>query len=399
MKYLLWTLVLALAAPTFASPAPSPVVKRQTASTCTLPSGYSFASTSLLPNPFVFANGTALTQTAQWACRQGEINDAFQKYELGALPPKPSTVTGSLSGTTFTVSVTDSGKSATFTATVTRPSSGTAPYPAIIGIGGISFPQPAGVAVINFPNDDVALENDGSSRGVGKFYNVYGTSASAGALMAWTWGVSRLIDVIEQVGTSLIDVNHLGVSGCSRDGKGAFVVGAFEPRIALTIPQESGSGGSACWRVSDDLFADGNNIQTAHEIVQENVWFSTLFNPYATATSTLPIDHHELAALVAPRGLFVIDNDIDWLGPVSQAACMEAGQMVYSALGVPDAFGYSLVGNHAHCSFPSSQQANLTLYINKYLLGSSTPTGFVRDNSGYGNNNTAYISWTAPTLS
>jgi len=43
-----------------------------------------------------------------------------------------------------------------------------------------------GVAVINFPNDDVAQQNGQGSRGVGKFYNMYGSGHSAGALIAWS---------------------------------------------------------------------------------------------------------------------------------------------------------------------------------------------------------------------
>ena len=57
--------------------------------------------------------------------------------------------------------------------------------------------------------------------------------------------MSRLLDVIEADTSGLLDVSHVGVTGCSRNGKGALAVGAFDERVALTIPQESGSGGSA----------------------------------------------------------------------------------------------------------------------------------------------------------
>ncbi len=46
------------------------------------------------------------------------------------------------------------------------------------------------------------------------------------------------------------------------------------------------------------------------------MWFSKNLNSYTSKTNTMPEDHHMLAALWAPRGLFVIENDIDWLGPV-----------------------------------------------------------------------------------
>ena len=39
-------------------------------------------------------------------------------------------------------------------------------------------------------------------------------------------------------------------------------MGAFDERIKLTIPQESGSGGSASWRVSDWMASQGQETQT-----------------------------------------------------------------------------------------------------------------------------------------
>ena len=65
-------------------------------------------------------------------------------------------------------------------------------------------------------------------------------------MTAWVWGVSRIIDALELSPHANINLNKLAVTGCSRDGKGALMAGAFETRIALTIPQESGSGGDTC---------------------------------------------------------------------------------------------------------------------------------------------------------
>ena len=63
------------------------------------------------------------------------------------------------------------------------------------------------------------------------------------------------------------------------------MAGAFEDRIALTIPQESGSGGDACWRLSKYEIDNGNQVQDAVEIVGENVWFSPAFNAFSTGVS------------------------------------------------------------------------------------------------------------------
>lgn len=345
-------------------------------------------------------SGTKVTTKSAWTCRRAEISQLLQVNELGTKPPKPSSVTGTLSGNTLTINVSDSGKSISFTATISYPSSGTAPYPAIIAYGAASIPIPAGVATITFNNDDLGTQNDSSSRGKGKFYTLYGSNHSAGAMIAWAWGVSRIIDALESVSNSRINTQRIGVTGCSRNGKGAMVAGAFDDRIALTIPQESGSGGSACWRLSDSMKAGGTNVQTASEIVGENVWFSTAFNAFSNSVPKLPVDHHELAGLVAPRGLFVIENtSMEWLGNLACYGCMKAAQTIYTALGATANFGFSQVGNHNHCQFPSSQQSELYAYINKFLLDQSTTTSVFRTDGSFNFDSAGWMPWTVPTLS
>ncbi|WDK21823.1 hypothetical protein CGRA01v4_13113 [Colletotrichum graminicola] len=132
-------------------------------------------------------------------------------------------------------------------------------------------------------------------------------------------------------------------------------------------------------------------------MVQES-WFSPNFNTWSTRSSQIPEDHHLLAGLVAPRGLYVTENDIDWLGPVSTTGCMKAGRLIYQALGVPQNMGFSLVGGHNHCQFPSEQNAELTQYINYFLLDHTTkPSPLERStvNVSVGD----YASWTTPMLS
>ena len=387
-----------LASAVSSSPTPiSPPVARQACSPATdIPS----TSASLLPNPFTFADGTDVTTAEQWTCRQEEILNAFQQYELGDLPGPPDSLEASLSGNSLSISVTVGGASATFSASISAAGSGASPKGAMIGVGGFSIPVSSDLASITFDNDGFAQQNGGSSRGIGTFYDLHGSDHSAGALAAWAWGISRVIDGLEQLGpdTTGIDTSRLGVTGCSRNGKGAFVAGALEPRIALTIPQESGAGGAACWRISDSEKAAGKNIQTAEQIVGENVWFSPRFNTWTTQTASLPYDHHMLAGLVAPRGLYVPENNIDWLGPVSTTGCMRAGRLVYEALGASEHFGFSLVGGHNHCQFPGSQEGELGQFVDYFLLGGSTPPEVI-DNSEEPVQAADWIDWEAPDLS
>ena len=197
-------------------------------------------------------NGSKVTTKDGFACRQQQINQLFQQSELGTKPDKRSTLTASFSSNTLTITAGNNGKSVSFSTQTTYPTTGKAPYPAIIGLAGGSIPHPAGVAIINFNNDDIAAEIDASSRGQGKFYTLYGSNATASAMTAWAWAVSRIIDALEATPSANINISRIGVNGCSRDGKGAFVAGALDDRVVLTIPQESGSGGAACWRISDD---------------------------------------------------------------------------------------------------------------------------------------------------
>ncbi|KAJ6260397.1 hypothetical protein Dda_4623 [Drechslerella dactyloides] len=364
-----------------------------------IPNPIPLVSNSRLPDPFTFSSGSKVTTKAQFTCRQAEIFAAMQQYELGTKPGKPQTVSASLSGNTLTINVSDQGKSISFTVTISKPA-GNGPFPAIIAYGGASIPIPAGVATITFRNDDVAAQNNGASRGQGKFYTLYGSGHSAGALTAWAWGVSRIIDAIEQTPSTGINPQRIGVTGCSRNGKGAIVAGALDDRIALTIPQESGSGGAACWRLSDYQKSQGQNVQTASQIVGENVWFSTLFNANSNSVNRLPFDHHSLAGLVAPRGLFVIENtSMEWLGNLSTYGCMKVGQIIYQALGVTSNMGYSQVGHSDHCGFPASQRNDLNAFINRFLLDQNVATNIFRTDGSFSFNQAQWVDWTVPTLS
>jgi len=362
---------------------------------CTaLPDTLTFPTNAKLPDPFKFYGGTRVSTKDEWACRQAELSQLIQRYELGTFPGPPDTLTATLSGSSLAINVGANGKTMSFTVTIKKPS-GTGPFPAVIAFGGASLPIPAGVATITFNNDDMGAQSGPSSRGTGKFFTLFGSQHSAGSLTAWAWGVSRIIDALEKTPSAGIDTKRIGVTGCSRNGKGAIVAGAFEPRIALTLPQESGSGGSGSWRVSD--YIGSATTQTAGQIITEQPWTGRPFDQYVKKVTSLPHDHHFLMGMIAPRGLFIIDNNIAWLGPQSSWVDANAGHKVYEALGVPDNLGYSQIGSHDHCSFPSNQQAQLTAFFNKFLLNQPTTNTAIMV-SGTTYDEARWVDWTVPTL-
>jgi hypothetical protein len=343
-----------------------------------------------------------MTNIDIWPYRRAEIAALAQEFEYGYKPNTPySATTGSFSSNSLTVTVIDSGKTISFSCSISYPSTGSAPYPAMIGCGVSSLNNTQlsnmGVAVITFPSDQIAQENDATSRGIGKFYDMYGSSQSAGALMAWAWGMDRLIDAIEKTPAANIDPKRLGVTGCSRWGKGALACGAFDERIVLTIPEESGSGGAASWRVSDYNLAHGQVVQTLQEIVGENVWFRQNFSQFRYTANKLPFDHHSVIGLIAPRACLIIENDILWLGPYSTWNCANAAHMIWEGLTVPDKMGYTESIAHGHCSFPSSEQSYVNAFVQKFLVGNGTDdTNVMSSDPGYPYDQSRWVNWFPP---
>lgn len=374
---------------------------------CTVPSLKPFADLpqiATLPDPFLSINGTHLTQKQEWPCRRAEIAAQVQHYELGTKPVAPQQVSGSVNNEKITVTVKENGKEISFDATIILPATGTAPYPAMIGIGNSFLNNQElsqqGIAVIQFPNNLLGEQQNGQSRGKGKFYDIYGSDHTASAMMAWSWGVSRLIDVLQKSNNTLINTNRLGVTGCSRNGKGALVAGAFDERIALTIMQESGSGGAASWRISDAQLAAGQNVQTLRQIVTENVWFTDQFKIFSEAANKLPFDHHSVMGLIAPRGLLVIENtSMEWLGNQSSYTTPVIAHEIWKALGAGDNMGVSQIGGHNHCQLPASQQPEVNAFVQKFLLDDSSVNTQVQKTDGtFPIEFSRWVNWQTPLL-
>lgn len=361
----------------------------------TLPSASGLPSIAALPDPFKKIDGTRMTKKSEWTCRREEIGAQLEKYVYGEKPRNPEKVVGSMSGNTLTVTVTDKGKTASFTVTISKPA-GTGPFAAVIGYGGGNLGNSYSslpVATINFT--PFTLASEGSGRGKGVFYDLYGSNHAASGLMAQAWGVSRIIDALASTPAAGIDPRKIAVTGCSRYGKGAVVAGAFDQRIKVTIPQESGSGGVSAWRIVATL-SDAQPIASTHD---EAYWTRSDFKSnFANAPGKLPIDNHQMAAMIAPNALLVIDNSIAWLGPKAGYGSTIAAKEVFTALGAGEAVTYSSVGSHAHCGLPASQNHWVASYFRKNLLGQTGEAARIEAPSDYTFDRARWINWTTPTL-
>lgn len=368
----------------------------------TLPAVSELPSIPKLPDPFKFMDGRPVTLKEDWPRRRAEISRLVQEYVYGPLPPKPATVTGALSENSLTVNCSEKGKSISFSVKIEYPTTGKAPYPAMISIGPwLTLPKSEldnlGIAILYFPNDELGRQGGAHDRGKGKFYDLYGADHPAGSLMAWAWGVSRLIDVLEQVPDACIDPARLGVTGCSRNGKGALVCGGLDERIALTVPTESGAGGSSSWRVADAMLASGRNVQTARQIVTENTWMAPAFVQFGHRVDRLPVDQHLVAALCAPRPLLITDNTaMEWLGPEAGYTTAVAARKVWQALGVPDRMGFVQTSHGDHCRFKEIDE--LRAFCVKYLLDGEADTNLLKTDGDFDLDPSEWIDWEVPAL-
>lgn len=332
-----------------------------------------------LPDPFAWADGSGRsTDFKDWKRHRFEIAHQLQHYELGMKPVTPrDSIEATLNNDTLRVIVHENGEVLLLTAPIKYPE-GNGPFPAIIGIGRPTGALPEQlfdkrkIAQITF--DFTQVMSHTQKRGNEPINRLYPEQMEMGSYSAWSWGISRLIDGLEKVEKkSRIDLSHLAISGCSFAGKMALFAGAFDERIALTIAQEPGGGGVNAWRVSETL----ENVETLGRT--NYAWFLESMRQFAGKNvNRLPIDHHELAALIAPRALLVLGNtDYEWLAEESNYVSCQAARMVWKAFGIEDRMGFSIQGGHMHCMLPKSQYPEVEAFIDKFLLGKTDVDTFV----------------------
>jgi len=365
---------------------------------CNATAGNTIPSTHMLPDPFAMHDGTRIASMSEWRCRRAEILEDLQKYEIGEKPdPSTCDVSASYSGSTLTVTVTTSAGSMKITSTVSGASPGS-PKCVVIGMNSNSS-LISGCIQVPFKHNDVVTYNSTSQND--GFYKVYPDLWKVGDYAAWSWGISRLIDGIAQVADDIgADMTKIAVHGCSYAGKMALFGGALDERVALTVAQESGGGGITSWRLSQD-FTDrtGTNVEKIDNT--NNSWF--LSSMLRLDEYTLPHDHHELIALIAPRAVIALGNPgYEWLSDESGYKSINAAAEVWKAMGIDDRIGWDFTGGHSHCGAPDSQKQATAAFADKFLKDNSSANTDVDvpPASSYGFNLDweASIDWTTPSI-
>jgi hypothetical protein len=120
-----------------------------------------------------------------------------------------------------------------------------------------------------------------------------------GALRAWAWGASRVLDYLET--DKSVDARHVGIEGHSRYGKASLLAMAYDQRFAIGYISSSGEAGAKLFR--RNFGEQIGNIAGAGEYH----WMAGNFLKYdgPLTEKDLPVDAHQLIALCAPRPVFV----------------------------------------------------------------------------------------------
>lgn len=348
-----------------------------------------------LPDPLVMFDGTPVTSKEQWvAKRRPELKALFEHYMYGKAPPPPGNVAG-------TVDRHDAGyfggKATKDEITIRFGPAGTPPIHLLLVVpnrrhGGApvfvalnfcgnhavlndpSIPLPdvwmaehckgcvdhratdagrgsqapvwsleyavdRGYAIATFYDGDVDPDKNDFTDGVQPHYFKPGQTRPAehdwGTIRAWAWGLSRAVDYLRT--RPDIDPNRVCATGHSRLGKTALLAAAFDERIALVVPHQSGTGGCALSRNNDQETVARINRVFPH-------WFNGTFPKFAGREDRLPIDQHLLMCLVAPRPLFDTEGLQDkWSNPGSAFRALQAADTVYKFLGARGIVGTGLI--------------------------------------------------------
>ncbi len=312
-----------------------------------------------LPDALLMKDGRRVASVAEWPARRAEILELFTSQVYGRAPGLPehvessvvqedpkaiggiatlrriaikSTYAGRAHSFELSLFAPNGKRSGIFLLLSTKPASATDPTRAIKNeYWPVESVLARGYAIATIQTDELAPD-DKATFGSGVIRLFEGDASGARppdawkALAAWSWGASRAMDYL--VTDPLVDPARVAVVGHSRGGKAALWAGAQDERFSLTISNESGCGGAALSRRPVGETVDLVNALYPH-------WFADNFRAYNGREAAMPVDQHELVALMAPRAVVVASASEDtWSDPEGEYLGLAYASPVFALWGL-----------------------------------------------------------------
>ncbi|NPV45922.1 MAG: hypothetical protein HPY69_03100 [Armatimonadetes bacterium] len=314
-----------------------------------------------LPDLFAFSDGTRVQSPDDWWRRREELGELVLSIEYGHLPPSPAAVVPELLHPTtsarlnnarrfgYRLHIEGGERPFWFTVDVLAPA-GEGPLPVVVNGDGCWGPLREGIVLdvlergyvlVTFNRTEIVPDAYRSERDAG-LYLVY-PGLDFGAIAAWAWGYHRVLDFLPTL--DFADPQRVAITGHSRGGKTVLLAGATDERIALTAPNNSGSGGAGCYR----WHAEGcEKLEDGIRMVP--YWYAERLAGFVGREGELPFDQHALKALVAPRCLLSTEALGDlWANPSGTYQTYDAAREVYRFLGAEERIGiWFREGDHEH---------------------------------------------------
>lgn len=301
----------------------------------------------VLPDPLVLADGGKVADARTWTeKRRPELLRLFETHVYGRTPsggPRPRfTVTktetaleGRAARKEIAITFGEGPAARRMDLLVVVPKTARGRVPLFLGLSfqrndELKWPLEAivdrgyGLAVA-FYGDVFPDRADGAPDSVLTLFPAREGPEAWGAIGVWAWALSRALDYLETDTT--VDAKRVALLGHSRLGKAALWAGAQDPRFAMVISNESGCGGAA---LSKRIY--GETVAAITKRFPH--WFGGGFARYADREADLPVDQHELLALIAPRPLYVASAVEDrWADPRGEFLAALGADPVYRLLG------------------------------------------------------------------
>ena len=272
------------------------------------------------PNPLATKDCRPVTSPEMWeSVRRAELLEDFREHIYGKIPDPTSidfsvdeSQSGNVTVKIVTVSVTGPQGSGSFPFKLFIPNQPKGTFVMLNHRGGSSNDPnqnsgympvktitDAGYAFAVIDSGDTAPDSGGSyaSKVLTWFYGSNLPANSSKAVGVWAWSASRAMDYLQT--DPAIDATKVAVIGHSRSGKASLWAGAQDTRFAAAISNDSGNTGAKLARRS----FTGETVSQING--QFPYWFSDNYKQYNNNEEALPVDQHELIALVAPRRAIV----------------------------------------------------------------------------------------------